>query len=146
MSQNGELAYEFGEFRLDCRQGVLRRGKHVLHLPPKTFEILVVLVRNSPLIVSKSDLLRLAWPGIYVEESAVERQICDLRKVLAAADGARTAAGYIQTVWKKGYRMLPEVRMIAEPAPRPDRVWTRVWQAAAAFLPAILVRTVRADG
>jgi eukaryotic-like serine/threonine-protein kinase len=99
-------SYAFGPFRLVPDERVLRRGSQVLTLPPKAFETLLLLVRNSGHLMRKEDLLTALWSDSFVEEGSLTRQISVLRKVLADA-GAGGA--YIQTVPKQGYRFLPPV-------------------------------------
>ena len=42
-----EMTYEFGPFRVDERERVLRRDGQLVPLTPKVFDILLVLVQNS---------------------------------------------------------------------------------------------------
>jgi eukaryotic-like serine/threonine-protein kinase len=99
-------SYIFGPFRLVPSERILRRGGQVLPLPPKTFETLLLLVRNPGHLVRKEDLIAALWPDSYVEEGSLTSQISLLRKVLGdAGDGEQ----YIQTIPKQGYRFIPPV-------------------------------------
>ena len=106
-------AYAFGPFQLVPGERILRRGPQVLPLPPKPFETLLLLLRNSGHLMRKEDLMRALWPDSFVEEASLASAISLLRKALEEAGGPRT---YIQTVPKEGYRFLPAV--------------TRIWAAA----------------
>ena len=99
-------AYVFGPFQIVPGERILRRGHQVLPLPPKAFETLLLLVRNSGHLMKKEDLMTALWPDSFVEEVSLASKISLLRKVLeeAGAGGA-----YIQTVPKLGYRFLPAV-------------------------------------
>ena len=46
MSQSNQQLYEFGEFRLDAQKRTLQRKGEVVPLAPKTFDLLLVLVRD----------------------------------------------------------------------------------------------------
>ena len=45
--------YEFGEFRLDADEKVLRRDDSPVEVTPKALDILLVLVENAGRIVPK---------------------------------------------------------------------------------------------
>ena len=49
---------------------------------PRTFQILLVLIRNSREIVTKDDLMKTVWPDTFVEEANLSRNIFMLRKAL----------------------------------------------------------------
>ncbi len=108
------LAYEFGPFRLDKVEQFLWRDDEVVPLPPKLFEILRVLVENSGHLLTKDELMKLVWPDSHVEEGNLSRNISTLRKLLS--EGTEESR-YIETVPKRGYRFVAEVResFAAEP-------------------------------
>ena len=59
MSQGAKELYEFGPFRIDPdKETLLRRGEPV-PLTPKTFQILLVLVRHSKEVVTKDELMKM---------------------------------------------------------------------------------------
>ena len=78
-----------------------------MELPPRAFDTLLVLVENSGRLLEKDDLMRAVWGDTVVEENNLSQVIYLLRKALRdGEDGAR----YIETVPKRGYRFLAEVR------------------------------------
>ncbi|HWN08985.1 MAG TPA: tetratricopeptide repeat protein [Pyrinomonadaceae bacterium] len=99
--------YEFGPFRLDVSERILRRGNEPMTLTPKLFDTLLVLVERSGHIVEKSDLLEAVWPDTFVEESNLSSNVSLLRKALGEAEGGRP---YIETIPKRGYRFADVVR------------------------------------
>ena len=125
--------YAFGEFILDVRNARLTRGADVVPLPPKTFDVLVVLVQNAGELIEKDALMREVWPETFVEEANIARHVWMLRKALGDDR-------YIETAPKRGYRFTPEVRTVSavEPAAAPRRRpgW-RVWAGAAAGMAAV---------
>lgn len=100
--------YEFGPFRLDTRDRMLRRQGQYVPLTPKAFETLVVLVEHGGRIVDKEELLREVWPDTFVEDVSLAKNISTLRKVLGESEDHR----YIATVPKRGYRFVAEVRVL----------------------------------
>jgi TolB-like protein/DNA-binding winged helix-turn-helix (wHTH) protein/tetratricopeptide (TPR) repeat protein len=99
--------YVFGSYRLDAVERVLLRGAQPITLPPKDLETLLVLVERAGHIVAKEELLDRVWPGVFVEEGNLSRHVFNLRQVLGESpDGPK----YIETVPKRGYRFVAEVR------------------------------------
>ncbi|PYQ48216.1 MAG: hypothetical protein DMF78_21800, partial [Acidobacteria bacterium] len=99
--------FVFEDYRLDERERQLLRGSQAVPLPPKLFDLLAELVENAGRLLPKQDLLDEVWPGVAVEEGSLTRGISSLRRVLGStADGG----DYIQTVAKRGYRFIANVR------------------------------------
>ncbi len=111
MSNQGRELYEFGPFRLDPVKRVLLRDNQPVPLQLKSFETLLVLVRNSEQVVLKDDLMKAVWPDTFVEESNLAQNIFVLRKTLGATGGDRN---YIVTIPGRGYRFADKVRVISE--------------------------------
>lgn len=102
--------YEFGPFRLDPeKQTLLRDGKPV-PLTPKSFQLLLVLVRRSNEVVTKEELMRSVWPDTFVEEANLSRNIFMLRKAL----GDNSDDRYIVTVPGIGYRLAERANLLPE--------------------------------
>jgi TolB-like protein/DNA-binding winged helix-turn-helix (wHTH) protein/Tfp pilus assembly protein PilF len=100
--------YEFGPFRMDPQEQVLSRDGKAIPLSPKLFDTLLVLVRNSGHLLDKDNLLRQVWPDSFVEEGNLTKNIFLLRKILE--DGQDVS--YIETVPKRGYRFVAEVKTV----------------------------------
>jgi Tol biopolymer transport system component/DNA-binding winged helix-turn-helix (wHTH) protein len=89
---------------------LLREGAYI-PLTPKAFETLAVLIENSGRIVDKEELLRLVWPGTFIEEATLAKTVSILRKTLGEDSGHH----YIDTVPKRGYLFAGEVRITDAP-------------------------------
>src|SRR5262249_34990106 len=110
-SQTGKELYEFGPFRVDAQREILLRAGEPVPLTPKTFQILLVLVRHSQQVVTKDDLMKAVWPDTFVEEANLSRNIFMLRKALGESPQDRR---YIVTVPGRGYRLAEDVRLAPE--------------------------------
>lgn len=88
----------------------MREGQPVA-LTPKVFDLLFFLVRNQGRTLTKDDLMREVWPGTFVEENNLSRNISMLRKVLG--DGPHDPR-FIKTIPKRGYRFEPQVHEFVE--------------------------------
>ena len=111
MSPQATSAYQFGQFRLDLENRLLMHSGQVVPLTPKVFEVLVILVENSPRVVDKEELMKKVWPNTFVEEANLTQYVFTLRKALG--DG-RDGQTYIKTIPRRGYRFVAPVRAVSE--------------------------------
>jgi len=109
MSRIGKLS--FGGFVLDRANASLTLEGKALSLPPKVFELLCFLVSRAGQLVTKDQLFDAVWQQRFVSESVLKDHISDLRQALG--DQAR-APRYIETVSRRGYRFIAEVREVVE--------------------------------
>jgi TolB-like protein/DNA-binding winged helix-turn-helix (wHTH) protein/Flp pilus assembly protein TadD len=115
ITKHAKHFYEFGQFRIDTLERRLLRDGKVAPLTPKAYETLLLLVENWGHALEKEEMLKKLWPDTFVEEVSLARNISVLRKVL----GEEVAAGeprYIETIPKRGYRFVAEVREISDEA------------------------------
>ncbi len=111
MSKEINRLYEFGRYRLDVDNRALFRDNQAVQVPPKAVELLSVLVERSGQVVSKDQLMNQLWLGVIVEDANLTQNIFLLRKVFAE-DGQK----YIETIPRRGYRFVAEVKPLAPPA------------------------------
>ncbi len=106
MENKAKGLFEFGPFRLEAAERRLSRdGAEPVQLPPKVFDLLVLLVENRGRLLDKSFLLESLWPGTFVEEANLSVNVSLLRKALGDGVGET----YIETVPKRGYRFVANV-------------------------------------
>jgi pimeloyl-ACP methyl ester carboxylesterase/DNA-binding winged helix-turn-helix (wHTH) protein len=107
-------AYAFGPFRLDAAAGQLRRGDEVVPLAPKAFAVLEHLIRKPGQLVTKDELLELAWSDVHVGDGALKVCIREVRRALR--DDPRTPT-FIETAHRRGYRFIAPVALETHPHP-----------------------------
>ncbi|MFL6468326.1 MAG: winged helix-turn-helix domain-containing protein, partial [Pyrinomonadaceae bacterium] len=106
-SPNGEKRYEFGDFCLIPSEGLLLRNGDSIPMVPKVFETLFFLIERRGTLVRKAELMDSVWADAFVEENAVSKAIWSIRQAL---DEDSKNPKFIQTVPKRGYRFVGEVR------------------------------------
>ena len=107
--------YEFGPFQLDPPERLLLCDGQPVPMTPKAFDLLVVLVERGGHLVEKDELLKTVWRGSIVEEGNLSVTVSFLRKALNDDRGLHK---YIETVSKRGYRFVADVRQVGEPRKR----------------------------
>lgn len=104
-------AWTVGPWRIDARTGELRHGSESLRVEPKVAEVLVYLAQRAGQVVSRDELLTAVWPRVVVGDDALTQAIIKLRKALG--DDPRRPT-YIETLAKRGYRLIAPVARVSE--------------------------------
>jgi DNA-binding winged helix-turn-helix (wHTH) protein len=103
---NAAVSLRFGPFVLDTSTRQLLLGDEEIHLAPKAFELLLLLLVNRPRALSKAELLERLWPSTFVEETNLAGLVAEIRRALR--DSA-TRPVYLRTVYRFGYRFVGDV-------------------------------------
>ncbi|HEY4049528.1 MAG TPA: winged helix-turn-helix domain-containing protein [Acidobacteriaceae bacterium] len=113
--QTERQVYIFGNFRLDVQDCRLWHGDISISLPPKTFDILHVLIQNAGQLIEKKALLHAVWPNTFVEEGNLSVHISALRKIF---NKESPECEFIETVPRRGYRFTaPVTKLISGNGP-----------------------------
>src|SRR5262245_52674319 len=85
---------------VDAGTRVVRREGTDVHLAPKAFDLLLILVSNQPNAVPHEQLHAALWPGVHVSETSLAALVTQLRKALGdSPEGGRV----IRTLHRVGY-------------------------------------------
>jgi DNA-binding winged helix-turn-helix (wHTH) protein len=90
----------FGEFTLDTDTRQVLGADGELHLSPKAYELLTILVESRPRALSKQALYERLWPATFVSEVNLATLIAEIREALG--DDARKPR-FIRTAHRFGY-------------------------------------------
>lgn len=108
------MSFRFGRFVLDSDTRQLLQDDEEIHLAPKAFELLLLLLVNRPRALSKAELLERLWPSTFVEETNLAGLVAEIRRALR--DSA-TRPVYLRTVYRFGYRFVGDVVESGAPVP-----------------------------
>jgi DNA-binding winged helix-turn-helix (wHTH) protein/TolB-like protein/Tfp pilus assembly protein PilF len=98
---------QVGEWSADSESNELRRGTETLRIEPKAMDVLMLLAERVGRVVGREELFSEVWPGVVVGDEALTQTIIKLRKALG--DNPRSPT-YIETIAKRGYRLIAPVR------------------------------------
>jgi len=101
----GTVIYRFGDFTLNDSTRQLLSPDGELHLSPKAFELLGILLVSRPNVVPKTDLQERLWPETFVQETNIAGLVAEIRRNLR--DPVDTPH-FIRTVHRIGYRFVGE--------------------------------------
>jgi len=111
MQTASRIAYEFGDFRFEPEEARLSRAGEIVSLEPKAVAVLGQMVAQPGHLHERDDLLDTVWGHRHVTPSTLNRIVTLLRQALG---DERTAPRYIETVPRRGYRFVAEVRAVTD--------------------------------
>lgn len=121
------MKVRFGPFVFDSTTREILEGSRPVHLSPKSFDLLQVLIEHRPALVTKAELQDRVWPDVAVVEANVANAIAEIRRVLG--DDPKSPR-YVCTVSRRGYRFCADAEPIgASPEARPRFLrWWLNWR------------------
>ncbi|HXJ53570.1 MAG TPA: winged helix-turn-helix domain-containing protein [Burkholderiales bacterium] len=126
---------QVGDWTVDAALNQLSAAGKSVKLEPKAMAVLVYLAQRPGEVVSREALLAAVWPGVVVSDDAVTQVVIKLRKALG--DAAESPA-YIQTISKRGYRLVAPVGPVQQAAVGQKRKGLIPWLAGGGLATAIL--------
>ena len=99
------MKIRFADCTLDLDARQLVRGGSDVHLPPKAFELLKLLIENRPRVLQKTELIERIWPGVFVSDASLAKVVSRIRRAI----GQRDDSGIIRTVHGCGYAFAAEL-------------------------------------
>jgi len=115
MGEGRQLRWQlhFGVFEMDLRAGELRKHGLRVRLQEQPFQLLAMLVEHPGEIVTREELQKKLWPGdTFVDfDHGLNKAVSKIREALGdSAENPR----FVETVARRGYRFLADVKVAAE--------------------------------
>jgi len=108
------MRLRFGDVTFDSGRRSLFRGPQAIHLSPKAFRLLELLLSKRPDAVPKAEMLEAVWPDVVVNEGSLAALVKDVRKALG---GGAEESTFLRTVHGFGYAFDGEVQEVPDGAP-----------------------------
>jgi DNA-binding winged helix-turn-helix (wHTH) protein len=100
------VLHHFAGFSVDTDTRQLLKGGREVHLSPKAFELLLLLIDERPRALSKTELQEQLWPSTFVGETNLATLVAEIRRAFGeSAQDARI----VRTVHRFGYRFVADV-------------------------------------
>src|SRR5262245_36295877 len=110
-NQTSGRVYRFGEFLLLADERMVMRSDERVHMTPRVFHLLLILVENAGRLVSKETLLNEIWQDSFVEEGNLNSTVSRLRKILGETPDEKR---FIETIPRVGYRFIADVEVVSD--------------------------------
>ena len=98
----------FSDIELDCDLFELRKAGQLVHVEPKTFNLLAHLAQHPDVVFSNDELIDSVWKGRIVSDASVVSCIASARKAIGDSGGTQK---FIKTVRGRGFRFVAETRV-----------------------------------
>lgn len=108
-----EGGFSLGEWWVDPALGRIAGPEGERHVAPRAMDLLVFLAEHAGRVMSKDEILDAVWHDTIVADAVVFRHISALRRLLGDAAGNPR---FIETIPKRGYRLIAPVGVVGEPA------------------------------
>ena len=110
----------FGPFKLDLKAGELHKDGRIIRLQEQPFRILKMLLDRPGEIVTREEIRQQLWRNDTIVEfdHSINAAIKKLRLVLG--DSAEKPI-YVETVGRRGYRVIASLKEAAAQAGRPEQ-------------------------
>jgi adenylate cyclase len=105
--------FRIGSWLVQPGLNTVSQNRKTFHIEPKVMEVLVCLARHAGETVPKQTLLQTVWADTFVTDDVLTRCISELRRVF---DDDRKESRFIQTISKRGYRLVARIENMGETA------------------------------
>ena len=102
-----------GDWTVDALGNRISGQGKTVELEPRVMDLLMLFAARAGEVISKTEMIESLWDEVHVNDDALTRCIFKLRKAL---DDDAKAPQYIETVSKRGYRLIADVS--GDDAPR----------------------------
>src|SRR5215813_1604300 len=146
MQNSADNPVRLGEFQIDFASGELRRSGYVVRLKPQPCRVLALLVARAGQTVSREEIQKEVWGADTFVDFERGLNSC-IKQIRAALSDDLDASRYIQTIPRRGYRLIASVRPViseseseygatsTRPSPSsPVPLWGRLSVRRSAFL------------
>jgi DNA-binding winged helix-turn-helix (wHTH) protein/TolB-like protein/Tfp pilus assembly protein PilF len=109
-----QAGFLLGDWEVFPETGIIRRGDVEVSPEPQTWRVLIALAERDGGLVTRDDLVDEVWNGRAVADDPINRAIREVRKCFG--DSAKEST-YVQTLHKRGYRLLQPVQLLESKIP-----------------------------
>ncbi|MEE8371899.1 MAG: winged helix-turn-helix domain-containing protein, partial [Sphingomonadales bacterium] len=98
--------FQVGDWQVEPRLNLLSRDGRATSLRPRVMDLLVFMSGRAGDVISVEEVIDEVWDGVFVTNGVVYNCVNELR---ATFNDTTDAPNYIETIAKRGYRMIATV-------------------------------------
>lgn len=102
-----EETFWLGDWRVEPPLNRIVRGEEIVRIDPRNMKVLQLLASQPGHVFSQAEIERAVWADVIVTSNSVYQSIAQLRRALG--DG-KDNLKYIETISRRGYRVIADVR------------------------------------
>jgi WD40 repeat protein/DNA-binding winged helix-turn-helix (wHTH) protein len=104
--------FRIGDWLVEPRLNRLTCGEESTQIELKMMDVLVCLAQRAGELVTRREITDTVWATEYITEKTLTRAVAELRRTFG--DDAKNPR-YIETIHRKGYRLIPPVEPVERP-------------------------------
>lgn len=131
MNSDPHSEFQLGDWHVTPLRGLISSPDGHRRITPKAMDVLLCMAKRPGEVVDRETFQEEVWQGRVFSDDPLNKCIAELRRQLGDRSGARA---YIETIPKRGYRLVAEVTPVGEaaaPATRERKGLTRHLRAIA---------------
>jgi DNA-binding winged helix-turn-helix (wHTH) protein len=97
------VIYQFGRFTLNSDARTLLADQAEVHLSPKAFTLLLMLIEHRQRVMTKQELQERLWPSTFIGETNLSTLVAEVRRALGETAQQGT---WLRTTHRIGYRFV----------------------------------------
>lgn len=101
---SGQRPFELGGWRIEPARGALLRDGNETRIEPRLMDLLVLFAASPGRVITKEEIIAAVWGGRAIGDDTLAAAVSRLR----AALGETKARRFIETLPKRGYRLVVE--------------------------------------
>ena len=118
LSAHQHHEFRLGKWHVTPLRGVINGPEGSRRITPKSMDVLLCLASRAGEVVDRETLQNEVWEGRVFGDDPLNRCIAELRRQLGDRAGSRD---YIETIPKRGYRLVAPITPVADPLPDAKR-------------------------
>ncbi|HKA38028.1 MAG TPA: winged helix-turn-helix domain-containing protein [Thermoanaerobaculia bacterium] len=124
----------FGDCTFDGETREIFRGERPVHLSPKAFRLLELLLEARPRALSKAEIHEKVWPDAFVSEATLASLVAEIREAIGEHG---KDARHVRTIHGFGYSFAGPATEAARESPLPEAgsSWRLIWENRTIALP-----------
>ena len=109
VDQNAMRGFRVGRAIVDPMRNCMTTGKKSRKIRPREMDVLLHLIQSESAVASRQEIMDSVWTDVIVNDDALTLAISRIRRALA--DNPKRPE-YIETIPKRGYRLVADTREI----------------------------------
>src|SRR5690606_10844226 len=107
-----EETFWLGDWKVEPTLNRIVRGEEIVRIDPRNMKVLQLLASKPGEVFSQAEIEESVWSDVIVTPNSVYQSIAQLRRALG---DEKDNPKYIETIARKGYRLVAHLGLIREP-------------------------------
>jgi DNA-binding winged helix-turn-helix (wHTH) protein/tetratricopeptide (TPR) repeat protein len=103
------IPFTVGDWRVEPELNRILRGDEIVKIDPRNMKVLQLLASRAGQVIAQNEIENSVWADVVVTPNSVYQSVAQLRRALG---DDKASPRYIETISRKGYRLIADVRSV----------------------------------